>query len=153
MWDFLPPNRILSRSDVFDIAKWHTQHSGSEDTGFENFWRSVSEKNIFYLWFWAILDQKFDKSSEPAELNERREACNSAKWLQCNPHEISQNFFEFFFSKKIKKSIFWPKNDQKIEIFRNFFEFFLAGISLKWSKTYFKTKISISKIFSHSDLT
>ena len=44
----------------------------------------------------AIFAQKFDKSSEPAELNRRRDACNSAKWPQYNPFEVgekkSQNF-------------------------------------------------------------
>ena len=39
----------------------------------------VLEIEIFYLQFWAIFDQIFDKSSEPIELNGRREACNSAK--------------------------------------------------------------------------
>ena len=29
--------------------------------------------------FLAVFDKKFENSSEPAELNRRREACNSAK--------------------------------------------------------------------------
>ena len=38
-----------------------------------------------------------------------------------------------------KNVIFYPKNDQKIEIFRNFFEkIFWVGIDSEWFKTYLK---------------
>ena len=42
----------------------------------KNFFRpKIFEKPLIL----AIFAQKFDKSSEPAELNRRRDACNSAK--------------------------------------------------------------------------
>ena len=38
----------------------------------------------------AVFGQKFEKSSELAELNRRIDACNSAKWPQYNSHEIDE---------------------------------------------------------------
>ena len=98
--------------------------------------------------FLAIFGQKFDKSSEPAVLDRRRDAYNGAKWPQYNPFEMGEKNFKISPPKNSKNWFFGPKNgknDQKIE---NFSKFFLVGIDLEWSKTCFKTKISISKIFS-----
>ena len=44
----------------------------------------------------AIFGQKFDKSSEPEELDRRRDICNSAKWPQYNPFEIGKSIFQNF---------------------------------------------------------
>ena len=57
-----------------------------------------------------------------------------------------ENFFPlkiFFRDIAVFSKYWWPKN-------RKFFEkIFLVGIDLEWFKTYFKTTISILKIFSH----
>ena len=92
--------------------------------------------------------QKFDKSSEPAELDRRRDACNSAKWPQYNPFEMGEKNFKIFLPNIQKIDLFGPKmakNDQKIG---NFSKYFLVGIDLERFKTCFKTKILILKIFS-----
>ena len=49
--------------------------------GYKNFFQKnfFSTQNFQKPLFLAIFDQKFEKFSEPAELNRRREACNSAK--------------------------------------------------------------------------
>ena len=52
------PNRILSRSDLVDIAKRLTQRNESEDNNFKIFDPLVPERNIFNLRFWDIFDQK-----------------------------------------------------------------------------------------------
>ena len=48
--------------------------------------------------------------------------------------------FGHFGSKNVKDKNFWSK-------------IFLVEIDSEWSNTYFETKISISKILSHYDLT
>ena len=48
-----------------------------------------------------------------------------------------------FFEKLGHKSKKWLRQKFLVE------KIFLVGIESEWSKTYFKTKISISKIFSH----
>ena len=53
----------------------------STKRGYKKFFRKFFfdpkfAKNLYFLF---IFGQKFDKSSEPAEIDRRREACNSAK--------------------------------------------------------------------------
>ena len=63
------------------------------------------------------------------------------KWVKKN--------FKISPPKKSKIRFFGPKNGQKWPKNRkNFRNFFLVKIDLEWSKTCFKTKISILKIFS-----
>ena len=52
-----------------------------------------------------------------------------------------------FFEKLGHRSKKWQRQKFLVE------KIFLVGIDSEWSKTYFKTKISISKIFSHCDLS
>ena len=52
-----------------------------------------------------------------------------------------------FFEKLGHRSKKWQRQKFLVE------KFFLVGIDSEWSKTYFKTKISISKIFSHYDFS
>ena len=59
---------------------------------------------------------------------------------------MGEKNFQKILPKKSKKSIFWPK---MAEIEKIFEKNFLIEIDLEWLKTYFKTKISILKIFSH----
>ena len=138
------------------IVQNDTHNIEDQRTPVSNFLTPRSWENIFYLRFWAIFDQNFDKSSEPAELNERRESCNSAKWPQFNPYEMGEKNSNFS-SQKIQKIDFlvkkWPKMTKNSKIFE-IFSIFLVGIDSEWSKIYFKTEISISKkipiMFWHS---
>ena len=69
----------------------------------------IVEKNQFL----AILGQKFDKSSEPAKLDRRRDACNSAKWPQYNPFEMGKKIkISPPLPPIIQKSIFCGQNGQ-----------------------------------------
>ena len=43
----------------------------------------------------AIFGQIFDKSSEPAEFDRRRDACNNSKWPQYNPFEMGEKNSKF----------------------------------------------------------
>ena len=90
--------------------------------------RILFEKNSFGqnflkpLYFW-LFGQNYDKSSEPAELNCRRDACNSAKWPQYNPFEMGEKSFRILPTKN-QNQYFSPKNaknGQKIENFRKKF--------------------------------
>ena len=74
--------------------------------------------------FFANFGQKFDKSSKPAELNWRSDACNSAKLPQYNLFEMSEHFFKISTPKKSKNRFFGPKieeNDKKNQKISEFF--------------------------------
>ena len=55
---------------------------------------------------------KFDKSTEPAELNRHRDVCYSAKWQQINPYEKGEKSFKMS-PQKFRKSYFWPINGEQ----------------------------------------
>ena len=63
---------------------------------------NISDKPLFL----AVFGKKFDKSSEPEELNRRKDARNSTKWPQYNPFEMGHKFFQKIYPQKFKKSIF-----------------------------------------------
>ena len=56
------------------------------------------------LYFWLFLAKKLDKSSEPIELNRRRDACNSS------PFKTGERISKFL--PFPQKSIFGPQNDK-----------------------------------------
>ena len=76
----------------------------------KNFRPKIFEKPLFL----AIFGQKFDKCSEPAELNSRRDACNSAKLPQYNPYEMGEKKVSKFYPQKIQKNdLLGPKMAKK----------------------------------------
>ena len=57
---------------------------------------SFSTMNFQNFSFLAIFDKNIDKFSEAAEINWRREACKSAKWLQNSPCEMGEKMLQKF---------------------------------------------------------
>ena len=85
----------------------------------------IFEKPLFL----AIFCQKFDKSSEPAVLDRRRDTCNGAKWPQYNPFEMGEKIFKISPPKNSKNRFFGPKNGKKWPKKSKIFEKnFLVGI-------------------------
>ena len=86
----------------------------------QNFFRKnfLGPKFSKTLYFLAIFDQKFNKFSEPAELDRCRDACNSAKLPQINLFEMSEKIFKNFPPKNSKIDFLGPKWQKKSKIFR-----------------------------------
>lgn len=59
-----------------------------------------------------MFGQKLDTSREAIELNRRKDACNCAKYPQCNPFEMGEEIFKFL-SNKTQKIDFRPKMAKK----------------------------------------
>ena len=73
------------------------------------FYTSITEN--YFFGYWAI------SKSKPAELNWRRDPCNSAKWPQYNPYDIGEKSFKIYpkISKsKIFSKIFFGRNRFRI---------------------------------------
>ena len=69
----------------------------------KKFWKKKISTKIFRKsLFLAIFGQKFDKSSELAELDRPRDASNSAQWPQYNPIEMNGRFYEKLVTKNRK---------------------------------------------------
>ena len=121
-------------------------------------WRKIKKNLRLKIFekplFLAIFDRKLEKSSEPAELNRRREACNSSKWPQYNPNEMGDKNFKKNRPKN-KKMIFgqkMTKNGPKIKNFskKNFFDrnWFRMVQNVFWNKNVDFENFSHRKFFS-----
>ena len=105
------------------------------DTGTNNMIRtSLHFRGPLAVSIWVqtldIFYQKFDKSSEPAVLDSRRDACNGAKWPQYNPYEMSENNFKISPPPKNSKNWFLGPKMSKMTKNRKFFEIFFWSESI-----------------------
>ena len=109
---------------------------------FQNFSPQKFEKSIFWVQKWQKMTKKskiFRKFFLVGIVLEWFKTCFTTKYRfwKFFPLKI------FFWDIAVLSKNWSPKNRKIFE--KNF----LVGINLEWSKTYFKTKISILKIFSH----
>ena len=121
-----------------------------------NFWNF--RENFLWIFFsikpfrknplcFAIFGPKFDKSSEPDQLNRRMKACNSLKWSKLNPDEIGKNLKFLTKNQKINCRPNKVKNDKKIENYQILFQKKIwSGIDLD---SYFNINFSYVSCSNH----